>query len=66
MNEYETITDYDVMRECYVMKSEAKQGKHLQRLGELEYLAIYVLKYGYDAKAHSKLEEIMSEVVLDE
>lgn len=63
---YQTLTDYDVMRECYVLKSTAKQGKHLQRLGELEYLAIYTLKYGYDDKAKAKLEEIMSEEVIDE
>lgn len=63
---YQTLTNYDVMRECYVLSPNAKQGRHLQRLGELEYLAIYTLKYGYDDKAKAKLEEIMSEEVIDE
>lgn len=66
MSEYQTLTDYDVVRECYKIKSTAKQGKHLQRLGELENIALYILKYGYEEVVAKKLEAVMSEEVLDD
>ena len=66
MKEYHTITEYDLARKCYKMKQKAKQGKHLQRLGELEHIALYILKYKYDNKVEERLENLMTEEVLDE
>ena len=64
--EYQTLTEYDLVRKCYKMKSKAKQGKHLQRLGELEHIALYILKYKVDDMVLERLENLMSEEVLDE
>ena len=36
MNMTERLTQYDKLRNCYVMKPDAEQGKHIQRLGAYE------------------------------
>lgn len=42
------LTQYDSVRSCYVMRPEARQGLHIQKLGQYESAAEYLLAYSLD------------------